>query len=180
MNYARFIVILSLSLVHLNGCGYTTKSLLPEYIDTVYVQTFKNKIDITQLATAKQDYKLYVPLLEVDITNAIINRFLYDGRLGISRSGDADSILSGELLEYSKDPLRYDIDTEEIKEYRITLVVHIRFEDIATKNTIVDKKLIGDTTYFTAGSLAINESQAIDAAIDDLARRVVEEIVEAW
>lgn len=176
----KFVIILFFLFIYTSGCGYTTKSLLPRHIDTIHVQTFKNKIDITQLPTSKQEYKLYTPLLETDITNFIINRFIYDGRLNISKIKKADSILSGDLLDYRKEPLRYDIETDQIREYRVSLVARIQFRDTATNNLLIDKNIIGDTTYFTTGALAISESEALDKAIDDLARRIVEEVIEVW
>ena len=43
-----------------------------------------------------------------------------------------------------------------------------------------EKGFIGDATYFTSGTLAKTEDTALDEAVDDLARRIVERTIEWW
>ena len=43
-----------------------------------------------------------------------------------------------------------------------------------------EKGFAGETTYRTSGSLAKSDDAAVNDAIDDLARRIVERTVEAW
>jgi outer membrane lipopolysaccharide assembly protein LptE/RlpB len=164
----------------LAGCGYTTRSLLPARIKTIYIEPFVNKIDISSEDANRLTYRVYRPMLESDITKAIIERFMLDGNLTIARREDADLILKGELTDYIRDPLKYDADYDP-QEYRVSLVVNLTLEDIQKGQLILDNsRLIGDATYFTRGSLASTEAQALDNAIKDLARRVVEKTVEEW
>ena len=50
------IVIVLFSVV--SGCGYTTKTLLPEGVRTVHVAIFTNSIDITKEISDKDKYEL--------------------------------------------------------------------------------------------------------------------------
>jgi hypothetical protein len=162
-----------------SGCGYTTKTLLPSDIKTIHIETFKNNIDITKEISAKDKYEVYRPDLEVTLRDAIIERIFLDGHLKMSSKDTADAVLEGEVLEYRKDPLRYQ--NENVREYRISLACSFRL--INSKNSEIlaeEKNIIGDTTYFTTGSLQKSETDALKAAASDLARRIVNRIVENW
>ncbi|HDZ76724.1 MAG TPA: hypothetical protein ENH41_01405 [Candidatus Omnitrophica bacterium] len=176
-------VICHLSFViALAGCGYTTRSFVDPNIRTVYIEPFLNKIDITDELSENRKYKTYFPLLEVKITRAVVDRFIFDGNLRIGRPDTADVILKGELVNYVKDALRYEsADNETVQEYRISLVVNISLID-RDENKILwqENSFIGDSTYFTSGASAKSESAALSDAVVDLARRVVERTIEEW
>src|SRR5512135_2076922 len=79
----------------LSGCGYTTRSLIADKFNTIYVEPFVNKIDITQEIAANEKYKVYRPLLESEITRAVSNKFLFDGTLKPAVKENAGLILKG-------------------------------------------------------------------------------------
>lgn len=162
--------------VFISGCGYTTKSLLPANLKTIYVETFKNSISY---ASANRR-NLYLPLLEVDARNAIINRFLFDGNLKIADADAADLVLKGELKGYNRSALRLT-DNDDVEEYRVHVVVSLELWD--TKKGVslwTEPGFTGEATYFVTGSLASTETSAVNAAITDLARRIVERTIEDW
>ncbi|MDP2912196.1 MAG: LPS assembly lipoprotein LptE [Candidatus Omnitrophota bacterium] len=163
----------------LGGCGYTTKTVLPDNVKTIHVAIFKNNIDITKEVSAKDKYEVYRPNLEVDMRDAIVNRIFLDGNLKVSHAGSADAALEGEILQYRKDPLRYQ--NEVVQEYRISLVCDIKL--ISKKDSKVlleEQNITGDATYFTTGTLQKTETSAMSDAMSDLARRIVNKIVENW
>lgn len=163
----------------LGGCGYTAKTILPNDIKTIHVALFKNEIDITKEVSINDKYEVYRPDIEVDLRDTIIKRLFLDGHLKVSSKDSSDAILEGEITEYRKDPLRYQ--NENVTEYRISLVCDIRLRDAKTSEVLLElKALIGDTTYFTTGSLQKSETQALNSATSDLARRIVNRIVENW
>lgn len=164
----------------LTGCGYTTRSMIAEKFKSIYVQPFVNKIDISREADSANKYKTNKPMLETDITNSVVNRFLWDGNLRPVAKEAADLILKGELVEFRRDPLRYTQD-DEVEEYRINLVVNIILLD-NRENKVLWKEVnfTGDTTYFTRGTLAKSEDLAINDALVDLSRRIVERVIEEW
>lgn len=166
-------------LVSLSGCGYTTKTILPNNIKTIHVDIFKNSIDITKEISAGDNYEVYRPNLEVDLRDALVSRIFMDGHLKSADKDSADAVLEGEILEYRKDPLRYQHEVAE--EYRISLVCSIKLIDSATSKVLVEQvNVTGDATYFTTGALQETETQALNDAMSDLARRIVNRIVENW
>ncbi|MEK6715440.1 MAG: LptE family protein [Candidatus Omnitrophota bacterium] len=178
-----FLVLSSWFLVlNLIGCGYTTRSFVNPNIKTIYIEPFANKINITSELSENRKYKTYFPLLEVKITRAVVDRFVFDGNLRIGKPDTADVILKGELLDYAKDALRYSSsDNSTIEEYRLSLTVNISLIDRKENKLLWEEKaFVGDTTYFTSGSSAKSEETALSNALTDLARRIVARTIEEW
>ncbi len=162
-----------------SGCGYSTRSLSPilASINTLYVEPFENSVDY---ATERGDKNLYVPMMEVKITNDTVNQFIYDGNLKITKADEADVILKGKLLNYRKDALRYT-DNDDVQESRITITVSLVFWDVEEDKAIwTESSFFGESTYFESGSGAKSESAAIADAVKDLAKRIVERTIEDW
>lgn len=170
------IAIYYLLSTFLSGCGYTNRTLLPSDFKTIYIPTFVNKIEFNNITP---EYRTYYPGLEVKISKAVRDRFLYDGNLRIVQEEEADLRLEGELIDYLKQPLRYG-ESDEIEEYRISIIVGLVLKDRNGKVIWEEKNFIGDTTYFLKGSLAKSEQQALDDAVTDLARRIVNRTIENW
>ena len=168
-----------LSCVGLAGCGYTTRSMISEQYKTIHVQQVINKIDITS-NMAENKYRIYRPMLETSLTQAVIDRYLFEGTLKPAPAENADLILKAELAEFERAPLKYTSD-DEVQEYRINLAVDISLVEAKTGKLIwQEKNFTGDNTYYTSGPLAKSEDEAVNLAITDLARRIVERTVEYW
>ena len=164
------------------GCGYTARPGLPAHLKTVYIKPFANKIDVTQLTTGNEQFPIYRHRLEVDLTNAILDRFQFTGLMRPAGPERADARLEGELVAFRREALRYDA-SQNVEEWRLNLVVNVWFYDQSTEpDTLMwdEEGLTGDTTYFARGSNTETEATALDRAITDLARRIVEQTVESW
>ena len=171
----------------LTGCGYTTRSMLYGKYSTIYITPFLNKVDVTQESFSANKYRIYRPMLETDITKKVINRYLFDGNLKPVKEIQADLVLKGELIEYRKDPLSYTTGTEDVTEYRINIYVNLSLWD-QKENKLVwqENNFNGNYSYFTSfappnvsrGSMS--EDSAVNNAVEDLARRIVERTVEQW
>ena len=170
----------SLLLIALTGCGYTTRSMVGDKYRKIYILPFENKIDITKEIDAANRYKVYRPMLETDITQAVINKFLFDRNLKPAKEDSADLVLKGELIEFRREPLRYTGD-DQIEEYRLNIVVNLSLWDRNEDKLLWQENgFTGDTTHFVTGAAAKSEDLAINDAINDLARRIVERTVEKW
>jgi len=162
------------------GCGYTNKSLIVPGSDKIFVETFKNKIDITKEPSTGHKYNVYKPFLETKATDAVINKIIYDGNFKVVDKNSADLILQGEVVNFLRQPLRYS-DANDILEYRLNIMVNFALKDARTGKIIMGQKnLTADTSYFLTGSSAKTEDSAVDTLLSDLARRVVSRIVNRW
>ncbi len=170
-----FLSVLAASVL-ITGCGYSTRSLLPEKFKTVFVRPFENKIDYMN----QDERKLYVPGLETQVRQAVIDRYLFDGNLHPGQEGASDLVLQGKLLSFDRDDLRLT-NNEDVKEYRLRITVELTLLD-PVENKVVWKESAfgGESTYYTTGPLAKSESAAIDDAVKDLAQRIVARTIEDW
>ena len=179
----RFLVFLSFGfsvLLWSSGCGYTTRPGLVGNLRTVYIKPLANKIDLTELTNDYNRFPLYRHGMEANLTTAIMNRFQFTGLLRLAGPERADSRLEGELVEFRRDALRYNA-SQQVEEWRLNVVVNVRFYDQHAQALLWEEpRLTGDTTYFAIGANTESESTALDRAMQDLARRIVERTVENW
>ena len=163
-----------------SGCGYSARPGLASHLKTVYVKPFTNQIDITRLTSGNEQFPLYRHQMEVDLTNEVIDRYQFTGLLRPTQADRADCRLEGDLMDFHRDALRYSAGGD-IEEWRLNIAVRLKFYD-QTLNTPLweEERLVGDTTYFATGPNAKSEAAALDLAITDLARRIVERSVENW
>ena len=163
-------------LIVLSGCGYTTGSMLPSNYRNISIEPFTNGVSFV----SENSRPLYVPQLETKARTAIINRFQFDGNLRISESGKADLILKGELVGFERDELRLT-ENQDVQEYRVRILVSLTMIDAVTNEVIWSESSFGgEATYFTSGPQATSESGALENALTDLGRRVVERTIENW
>lgn len=155
------------------GCGYTRKTVLPENIQSIHVETLKNKIAMSRLYA-------YEPGLEIKITNAIIRRLHQDGNLKVASREKADAILEGDLIGFDQEGLRFT-GLERIEEYRLYVVVGLRLKNAKTGDIMWEEpNFSGDASYFVLGPRAVSRTEAADRAIERLAHNAVDRIVEDW
>jgi hypothetical protein len=144
------------------------------------IELFISAIDITSEPQANRGFTTYRPALETDITKKVKERFMFDGNYRIAKESEADVVLKGRLVDYRKDAVRYDA-RDNVEEYRISIAVNVSLIDRAENKPVWEnKRVVGEHAYFLTGANAIPEDTAVDKALDDLARRVVERTVECW
>ena len=166
--------------VILYGCGYTARSVLPGGESLLHVDNFVNKIDITTEVTEEKIYYAYKPGMEADITRKVIDRFILDGNFQLKGLKKTQFLLKGQLTDFRREPLRYDA-SDNVIEYRLSVVVDIEFYDLKEGKIVWrEKDFAGESTYRTTGQFTKSENVAMEEAISDLARRIVERAVENW
>lgn len=159
--------------ITLSGCGYTQKTVLPRNIKTIYVETVKNKLVV-------EDIYAYQQGLEMDITNAVIRRLQQDGTVKVVHQKNANAILKTDLLAFEQEGLRFN-QLEEVKEYRVFIVVRLKLVDAKTGDLIWEEpNFTGDNEYYVTDITSIGEQKAAMDAVDRLAYNIVDRVVEDW
>ena len=162
------------------GCGYTTRSVLPSGGTSIHIDNFVNKIDITKETSDSEIYYAYRPGMESDITRKVIDKFIFDGNYQVKDAANSHFLLKGELVNFTREPLRYDAN-ENVTEYRVHVAVNMELYDLEEDKVVWrEKNFAGEKSYCTTGQYAKSESVTVGEAIDDLARRIVEHTVENW
>ncbi len=166
-------IVFFVAVIWLNGCGYTRQTVLPRNIKTIYVETVKNKLDMERVFAYQQG-------LEMDITNAVIRRFQVDGTVKVAKQDTADAILKTDLIAYEQEGLRYD-QLEEVKEYRLFIVVKLRLVDAKTGDLIWEEpNFTGDNEYYVSNVTSLAEQKAAKDVVESLAVNVVDRVVQDW
>ncbi len=165
--------------LQLCGCGYSNRSLLPSDIKSLHVTPVKNTIDLSGEIGDKKRFRVTRPGLEVDLTNAIINRFIFDGTLKVAGPEAADAILETKLVDYRRDALRYT-EGDDIQEYRLSVLLEAVLYRARDHKVLWREGITGDASFLLSGSLATSEDEAVVKAVEDAARRVVEKTIELW
>lgn len=174
-------------LFFVSGCAYTTKlSLDPKY-QTVAVAGFYNK---------SSEYDIQAPL-----TNALIRKFITDGRLKVVKPEEADLLIEGVILDYQRKGLTYDV-RDETTQFLIVITAGVRVTDQKTGKILwQDELMAGESTFFsraagrTSDRLRGNvetfllpvrsfpsdeENRAVSEAVEQLASDIFYRTVEPW
>ncbi|MDP8258536.1 MAG: LptE family protein [Candidatus Aadella gelida] len=164
----------------IGGCGYTTGTLLPPELDSIHVENLTNSVDITQEVSDRRSSYSYRPGLEIDITRAVIDEFIFDGNLTVKNADKSALTLKGALKDFRQYPLSYD-GGDNVEEFRIELLVDIKLVNDLTGETMwKEKGFMGQSNYTISGPNSQTESAALNSAVKDIAQRIVERTVEAW
>ncbi len=155
------------------SCGYTSKTVLPQNIKTIYVNTVQNNIPVDHVYA-------YVAGLEIDITNAIIRRLHQDGNLKVVPREQADAVLEAKLIGFEQEGVRFS-KLESVEEYRLFVILDMQLVNGKTGEVIwKEPNFSGDSEYFVSTVRTLSREEAARQAVDRLARNVVDRIAEDW
>ena len=149
----------------LAGCGYRGGHLYRPEIRTVHVAMFASK-------EFRRD-------LEFELTEAIKKRINLDTPYRLASQSQADTILTGEVLEERQAAFAPDYLTRLPREKQLTLAIHVQWKDLRSGRVLVDRPIqLQAVDYIPpAGE---TERFAQQKTIDRLAQRIVSEMYEDW
>ncbi len=130
------LVLFALSML-LASCGYRFSTLggaVPEDAKTIAILAFTN-------GTGE-------PLVDVEVTKAVVREFLTDGRLKVVSAETADLVLKGMVTKFNMTPSAYTADNY-VQSYMIAIGVNVSVEDVRTHKIIWQEKGLG--SLFVAG-----------------------------
>ena len=163
-------VVAALSLVTFGGgcAGYRVGSMLPPNIKTVYVPTFENQTD--------------EPLIQAQVTSAVISQIQRDGSLKVVPLDQADAILKVSLNRFILTPVGYDKTTRSRpNEYRIVLSASYVMTSAKTGKVISEHARVeGESLAPVLGDLSTSKRAALPEASRTLAIDIVNKLVETW
>lgn len=153
------VLCLGVCFLVLSCCGYSTRSLMPEYMQKIHIGLFLNRT-------------LKTGLDEV-ATDAVIEAFRSGSNLRIVDESGADLVLEGRVAGYSRDPHTYTSD-QTILEYKITIRYSARCVD-RVRNEIFWEGDVSDWALYST-----DEEQGIREAAKKAAERLVTSILTNW
>ena len=164
------LLLLALGWVALSsGCaGYRLGSMLPEDIKTVHVPSFVNETS--------------EPLIEIDCHRAMIEELQRDGTLRVADEENADAIVRVKLRDYKLEPVVYDTRSRSnVRQYRIRITANLVMTRRVDDSVIVERPSVRSEGVFNvSGDLSSSKLIGLPVAAADLARKLVQHMVEAW
>lgn len=168
LRLTAFIGVLVLIILFVS-CA-TMKPTLPPHIKSIAIPTFSNN---------SLQYGI-----ETTLTDYVIKQFLMDGRLRVVSKDQADALLEGTIRKYLLEPLTYDVNNV-VTQYRIKIVLDIRFIDLKENKVLWEQKEVGGitggrTTYNVSGNNIETEIEARQRIYKELAESVVNRVIYGW
>jgi hypothetical protein len=159
----RIAAVIAVSTVA--GCGYSSEGLYRENISTVYVEAFQSK-------EFRRD-------IEFQLTEALRKQIDRVTPYRNAAREKADTILSGEVLEWRESTVGRDFLTDLPRETAATLAIRYRWKDMRTGKILVEKpRFITTTTY--RRPVGDNTHEAQEDAANRLARSIVNSMERPW
>ena len=167
----NWLLSFSISCLIFSGCGYHlvgTGTSLPSHLKTIFIPVFKN--------TSSQ------PEIHRELTSAVLEAFISDGRLKVAKKGNADLIMDATLTYYQKRNVSFgsqDLVSNIIVEVEIELKVTDQI-----KNKIFMKEIFKTQwDYKSTSDIAATERarlKALDLGFQDLGRRLVSLLIDQF
>ena len=154
-----------------SGCGYAlvgTSSSLPPHLKTIFISVFKN--------TSSQ------PEIHRELTSAVLESFISDGRLEVVKKDDADLIMDANLTYYKQRNVSFgsqDLVSNIIVEVEIELIVI----DQVKNRIFMKEKFKTQWDYVSTSDVTTTERarlEALDLGFEDLGRRLVSLLVDQF
>lgn len=135
VRYRIGIMLFCMGSMLLSGCGYSMQSTLDQKYQTVHVSSFKNQ---------SREYDLQAPL-----TNAVIRKFMNDGRLRVVNKGLADLVVDGTILDYELKGITFSND-DEVTQFEMRVFAKVRVIEPRTGDVLWSSdRLVSETSYST-------------------------------
>jgi len=126
-----------LSLLLLSACGYhftPVGGIVPENAKTIAIPVFINGT--------------YEPFIDTEVTRAVVDEFLADGRLRVVGLEAADIVLKGTVTKFDITPTSYTVDNY-VQSYNVSIGVSITIEDAKARKVLLQDTGVG--SVFNAG-----------------------------
>jgi len=158
-----------------SGCGvYEPIQVIPDYIRTIYIEPVKNETQQIGIGS--------------DLTEELINEFVKEGRLTVTNSENADSVLRTTAYEYSKIPISYD-ENFVVEEYKLSMIINLKYFDNIKKVKLwedIRNDLHGGievwVKYYVGqeSGFAETEEEARQRLIEEAAEKILHRTVYGW
>jgi hypothetical protein len=119
------------------------------------------------------------PGLADELTGALRRSIQNDGTLRLATDGSADLIVAGVITEFRRRELSLlTEDVRTVRDYQVTLVVHLTVRNRATGSVVLERDVSGGTVMRVGSDLASSERQLAPILARDLAREITHLLVD--
>ena len=173
-SYARTVLFL-LAVIFLSSCGYGFSGrglLVPQEVRTIAIPAFLNNTN--------------EPYVDSEVTRAVVNEFMTDGRLTVLERDAAELALNGTVVQYDVTALSYTADSY-VQQYSVRLVVDASLVDLRTGTVLWQERgiaaiFISDypVTVGDIKTTKVAKEAAIKKASQDIAWTLRSRVLEGF
>lgn len=122
------------------------------------------------------------PRLPEAVAHALRRTLQQDGTYRLRTDGDADLVMTGVLLDYDRRPVAFRRrDIVSVQEYEARLTARVTVVERQSGRQVLQREVLGHTTYSVVSDLASAERQALPLLAQDLARNATTFLTEgSW
>ena len=167
----NWLLLFAISCALFYGCGYHlvgTGKNLPAHLKTISIPVFKN--------TSSQ------PEIHRELTSAILQSFISDGRLKVVKKEDADLVMNGTLSYYNKRAVSFN-SQDLVADFIIEIEVKLEVFDQVKNKIFLKEELKNQWDYKSNSDIGDTETErlkALDQAYIDLGNRLVSLIIDQF
>ena len=167
----NWLLLFAISCCLFYGCGYHlvgTGKNLPAHLRTISIPVFKN--------TSSQ------PEIHRELTSAILQSFISDGRLKVVKKEDADLVMNGTLSYYNKRAVSFN-SQDLVADFIIEIEVKLEVFDQVKNKIFLKEELKNQWDYKSNSDIGDTETErlkALDQAYIDLGNRLVSLIIDQF
>ena len=167
----NWLILLSISCFLFYGCGYHlvgTGKNLPKHLQTISIPVFKN--------TSSQ------PEIHRELTSSILQSFISDGRLKVTKKENADLVMNGTLSYYNKRAVSFN-SQDLVADFIIEIEVKLEVFDQVKNKIFLKEELKNQWDYKSNSDIGDTETErlkALDQAYIDLGNRLVSLIIDQF
>lgn len=181
-NFSSITILIVLVLSSLMAsCGYrfvSSGGIVPEGAKTIAIPVFLNGTN--------------EPYVDTDMTRAVVEEFLTDGRLSVVNLEDADLVLRGKILKFELVPTSYAAPTGNLADtrvstYNVSITLSLSVEDARNQKVLLQEKGLGMTFISSfpvmlgdVSSTKTAKEAAIRSACRDVALTVRSRVLDAF
>lgn len=167
----RIILYLNsiLGVLLIAGCmGYQLGGRTPDGIKTVAIKAIINQTG--------------EPAIELQITEALLQRIQFDGRLALQSSPrNADAVITVILTNYKLTGIAFrDHDRSTPEAYRLRIDAEADLTSTATGEKIGHSRTYGETVFDFNADLTTSKRSALPRAAEELAKFMLDDLIESW
>ncbi|RPI05794.1 MAG: hypothetical protein EHM64_05245 [Ignavibacteriae bacterium] len=160
--YAFFIFLLFLC-----GCTYSFKGgSVPPHLKTIAIPVVEDQ-------SAYGD-----PTLRDSFTRQLVDRFTTDNTLQLTDRNSGDSMLEGVITDV-KDAPQVLQGSEQVAQRRITVTVHMTFQDLKLRKKLWEKNFSNWGDYPSGGGLT-QRNEGVTEAVRKLTEDILNDTVAGW
>lgn len=152
---------LAICFLLLTGCGYQIAGRgghIQSEIQTIAIPVFKN--DTME------------PIVEEELTPAVIREFIKDSRVEVVDRSRSDLVLLGSVTSYKETPLAFDRNQNAL-EYRITVTAHLKLLHQRNDQVLWERDVTENAEYGVSSDVMATRTAKL-LALQEIGKNIAE------